>query len=143
MVFSVLAQLVGFMLDLARLLLRTDQSREVEILPLRRQLAILQRTQARPPRPTRWENLTLAVLANRLMRLCGGARARPDECLLLFEPGTVLRWHRELVRRKWTFRRAPSVGRPLTRPRVVELILRLAHENPRWGYPRIHGKLAK
>ena len=138
-----LAQLLGFLLDLGRVLLGSDQRKEVEILLLRRQLAILQRTQARPPRLTRVEKLTLAVLAHRLVRLCGGARARLDACLLLFRPDTVLRWHRDLVRRKWTFRRAPGVGRPLTSPQVVELILRLAHENPRWGYSRIHGELAK
>jgi Homeodomain-like domain len=116
--------------------------KEVEILLLRRQLAILQRTQALPPRLTRWEKLTLAMLANRLTRLCGGARVRLDACLLLFRPDTVLRWHRDLVRRKWTFR-PPPLGRPPTSPEVVELILRLAQENPRWGYSRIHGELTK
>jgi putative transposase len=143
MVFSVLAQLVGLLLDVTRLLLRTDQSKDVEILLLRRQLAILQRTRARPPRLARWETLTLTVLATRLTRLCGGARARLDGCLLLFKPDTVLRWHRDLVRRKWTFQSLPRAGRPPTSPEVVELILRLASENPRWGYSRIHGELAK
>jgi len=143
MIFSVLAQLVALLLDLGRLLLRTDQSKDIEILLLRRQLAILQRTQARPPRITRGEKLTLAVLANRLTRLCGGAHARLDACLLLFRPDTVLRWHRGLVRRKWTVRVQPRVGRPPTSPEVVELILRLARENPRRGYSRIHGELAK
>ena len=143
MIFSVLAQLVELLLDFGRLLLRTDQSKEVEILLLRRQLAILQRTQARPPRLTRWEKVTLAVLASRLTRLCGGARARLDACLLLFKPDTVLRWHRDLVRRKWTFRCQPRAGRPPTSPEGVELIRRLAQENPRRGYSRIHGELAK
>ena len=117
MIFSVLAQLVGLLLDLGRLLMRADQSKDVEILLLRRQLAILQRTQARPPRLTRWEKLTLAVLANQLMRLCGGARARLDACLLLFRPDTVLRWHRDLVRRRWTFQPQPHVAarRPVRR----------------------------
>ena len=73
MFFSVLAHLVGLLLDLGRLRIRTDQSKDVEVLLLRRQLAILQRTQARPPRLTRWEKLTLAVLATRLTRRCGGA----------------------------------------------------------------------
>lgn len=131
MIFSVLAQLVALLHDLGRLLLRTGQSKDVEILLLRRQLAILQRTQARPPWITRWEKLALAVLATRLTRLCGGARARLDACLLLFRPDTVLRWHRDLVRRKWTFRAQPRMGRPPTSPEVVELILHLAKENPR------------
>ena len=133
MIFSVLAQLVELLLDLGRLRMRTDQSKDIEILLLRRQLATLRRTQARPPRLTRGEKLALAVLAARLRRLCGGARAHLDACLLLFKPDTVLRWHRDLVRRKWTFRCQPRTGRPPTSPGVVELILRLAEENPRWG----------
>jgi len=143
MFFSVLAQLVGVFLDLGRLGMRTDQSKDIEILLLRRQLAILQRTQPRPPRLTRWEKLSLAVLTVRLTRLCGGAHARLAGCLLLFKADTVLRWHRELVRRKWTFRGARRVGRPATSSEVMGLILRLAQENPRWGYSRIHGELVK
>jgi putative transposase len=143
MFFSVLAQLVGMLLDLGRLLVRTDQSKDVEILLLPRQLAILQRTQTRPPLLTRWEKLTQAVLASRLTRLCGGGRARRDAYLLLFKPDTILRRHRELVRRKWTFRCTCRTGRLATSPEVVRLILRLAQENPRWDYSRIHGELVK
>ena len=134
MFFSALAQPVELLLDLGRMLMRTDQSKDIEILLLRRQLPILQRTHARPPRLTRGEKLALAVLAARLRRLCGGARARLDACLLLFKPDNVLRWHRDLVRRKWTFRCQARRGRPPTSPEVVELILRLARENPKWGY---------
>jgi putative transposase len=83
------------------------------------------------------------VLTNRLIRVCGGARTRLDACLLLFRPDTVLRWHRDLVRRKWTFRCRRHTGRPPTSPEVVDLILRLAQENPSWGYSRLHGELAK
>jgi len=60
-----------------------------------------------------------------------------------YKPETVLRWHRDLVRRKWTFRRLPQTGRPPTGPDLADLILRLAQENPRWGYSRSHGELAK
>lgn len=58
-------------------------------------------------------------------------------------PQTLLRWHRELVARKWTYRRRPSGGRPPLGEDICELILRVADENPRWGYVRIHGELAK
>lgn len=71
------------------------------------------------------------------------ARARLDACLLLFKPDTVLHGHRDLVRRTWTFRSQPRAGRPPTSPEMVELIVRLANENPRWGYSRSHGELAK
>jgi hypothetical protein len=142
MFFSVLAQVVSFLLALVALPCRSCRDKDLEILVLRHQLAILRRTQPRPVRPTRWEQLVLAVLAARLTRLGGGTRARLSECLLLFTPDTVLRWHRGLVRRKWTFARR-SCGRPRTDPYLVALILRLACENPIWGYSRIHGELNK
>jgi hypothetical protein len=62
---------------------------------------------------------------------------------LLVTPATLLRWHRELIRRRWTY---PGGGRPGRRPlepAVVELVLRLARENPRWGYLRIVGECRK
>src|SRR2546422_11765148 len=60
----------------------------------------------------------------------------------LVTPATLLRWHRELVRRRWTYAREPRVRRSLD-PAVVELVLRLAREKPRWGYVRICGECAK
>jgi transposase InsO family protein len=56
-------------------------------------------------------------------------------------PGTVLRWHADLVKRRWTFKRTHP-GRPPTRPTIRELVLRMAAENPWWGYRRIAGELA-
>lgn len=58
-------------------------------------------------------------------------------------PQTLLRWHRELVRRKWTFGRRSVGGRPPISDEVRELILRMGRENPRWGFIRIRGELAK
>ena len=58
-------------------------------------------------------------------------------------PQTLLRWHRELVRRKWTYRRESAVGRPANPDEVRQLILRMGRENPRWGCLRIRGELAK
>jgi hypothetical protein len=63
--------------------------------------------------------------------------------MLIFRPDTVLRWHRHLVRRKWTFRRKGNPGRPKIPPELEALIVRLAKENQRWGYEKIQGELLK
>jgi hypothetical protein len=55
-------------------------------------------------------------------------------------PRTLLRWHADLVKRRWTYPK-PELGRPLTRPTIRALVLRLAAENPAWGYRRITGEL--
>ena len=143
MVFFVLATLLSWCIDLGTLRFQSDRDKELEILLLRRQLAILQRTQPRPPRLSRWEKLGLAVLVSKLRSLPTATRSRVRESLQLFTPATVLRWHRELVRRKWTFRRQRAPGRPPISAELEQLILRLARENPRWGYRRIAGELAK
>jgi hypothetical protein len=61
----------------------------------------------------------------------------------LFKPDTVLKWHRDLVRRKWTFSKRPTGGKPATDPQLQTLLLQLAHENPTWGYSKIQGELLK
>ncbi len=86
------------------------------------------------PRYTPTDRLVLATLARMLPRERWSA--------FLVTPATLLRWHRELVRRRWTYAREPRVQRGLD-PAVVELVLRLARENPRWGYLRICGECAK
>jgi hypothetical protein len=143
MFFALIAQLVSFLLALVALRCRADPDKDLEILLLRHQPAILQRTQPRPVRSTPWEKLVLAVLAARLVRLCGGAHSRLLACLVLFTPDTLLRWRRDLVRRRWNFAGRRRVGRPATDPAVVILVLRLAHENPSWGYSSIHGELVQ
>jgi putative transposase len=60
-----------------------------------------------------------------------------------FSPDTILCWHRQLVAEKWDYSdRRRRVGRPRVRPEIVELVLRMARENPTWGYDRIQGALA-
>src|SRR5579859_2387092 len=134
MVFAALARLLAVLIDLVTTVWRSDREKDLEILLLRRQLAILQRAQARPPRLSRWEKLGLAVLAAKLGGLSSAGRARLRESLLLFKPETVLGWHRALVRRKWTFRHRRAAGRPRIDIELEHLIVRLAEENPRWGY---------
>jgi hypothetical protein len=66
----------------------------------------------------------------------------PPRQELIVTPQTLLRWHRELIRRRWTQSNQPS-GRPPVERRIRQLVVRLARENPRWGYPRIAGELLK
>ena len=71
-----------------------------------------------------------------------GSSPRARRRGLIVTPQTLLRWHRDLVRRRWT-QSNQRLGRPPVERRVRELVLRLARENPRWGYPRIAGELLK
>ena len=143
MTFAVLAHLFSALLDFLRLFGRSDQEKDLEILLLRQQLRILQRTRTRPPRLSWWEKVPLAMLAGKLVQRAKHSRARLSQSLLLFTPETVLRWHRDLVRRKWTFRHQPAAGRPRIAAELEALIVRLARENPRWGYGKIEGELRK
>ena len=143
MLWFVLLHLIGFVVDLFTATRCTDRDKDVEILLLRHQLQLLQRERPRPARLSRWEKLTLAVLTAKLMHLAAGPRARLDQVLLLFKPETVLKWHRGLVRRKWTIRRAGAGGRPAVPAEVEALVVRLVRENASWGYRRIQGELIK
>jgi putative transposase len=112
---------------------RSELAKDVELLVLRHELAVLRRQH---PRPT-LSPADRALFAG-LVRLLPRSR----RVGLVVSPGTVLRWHRELVRRKWA---QPQVrcGRPSVDADVLRLVLRLATENPRWGYQRIVGELRK
>jgi putative transposase len=112
---------------------RSDLAKDAEILALRHQLAVLRRQAGRPRlRPA--DRALLAALA----RLLPGPRRHG----LLVTPQTLLRWHRDRIRRRWT-QPARGPGHPPVERRARELVLRLARENPRWGYTRIAGELLK
>ena len=112
---------------------RDPFAREVELLALRHELAVLRRQQSRPRlRPA--DRAFLAALA----RLLPHDRRRG----LLVTPQTLLRWHRDLVRHKWT-QPTRGRGRPPLKLQVRQLVVRFARENPRWGYQRIAGELQK
>jgi transposase InsO family protein len=142
MFWSAIAHLVALLIDLVAARRQSDCAKDLEIVVLRHQLRVLQRRQ-RQPRLARWERLTLALLAAKLRDLTVHAGQRWTRSVLLVTPETLLRWHRDLVRRKWTFRGRRGAGRPPTDEKLAALIARLARENPRWGYARIQGEVAK
>jgi putative transposase len=113
---------------------RDDGAKDLEILVLRHQLRVLQRTAGRPK---------LRTMDRMLLAATSRAIPRDRWVAFLVTPATLLRWHRELVRRKWTHRRTGRPGRPPIDPELRALIHRLARENPRWGCVRIGGELRK
>jgi putative transposase len=120
-----------------RLARRQGAWKDGEILLLRHQFAVLQRRQLRRPRLTWADRALIATLAGVI------PKARRAGLRLLVTPDTLLRWHRDLLRRRWAARsRTGHSGRPGTRRDIRGLVLRLAGENPGWGYRRIHGELA-
>jgi putative transposase len=132
LVVSVLYLLFRRALAVAALRFRSREFKELEIVVLRYELAVLRRQVARPRLDER-DRVFLAAAS----RLLGGA-SRPS---FFVRPETLLGWHRHLVRRRWTYAgRRP--GRPSVLAETRELVLRLARENPRWGYQRIVGELA-
>ena len=141
--WAILTHLAGFVVDLAVGARRTEDAKDLEIALLRQQVRLLLRRSSRPPRLSRWEKLTIAVLVAKLGHAAADSRGLLARAVLLVRPETVLRWHRELVRRKWTYRRRAVGGRPPLLAEVEAVLLRLAAENPRWGYGRLQGELAK
>jgi putative transposase len=121
-----------------RLARREETWKTAEILILRHQLAVLQRQQ--PPRRPNLDWADRALLATLLAVI---PKERQHMLRLLVTPDTILRWHRDIVRRRWAARsNRGKTGRPATRRNITALVLRLARENPGWGYRRIHGELA-
>jgi len=110
---------------------RATADAELEIAVLRHQIAVLRRQVKRPV----YRSSDRAFLA-------AASRLLPREAWrsFLVRPETLLRWHRQLVARKWTRAHRPP-GRPAIDSETRSLLLRLARENPRWGYQRIKGEL--
>jgi transposase InsO family protein len=128
--FSLCYRVLRWVLQLATLRFRSTDFKELEIVVLRHELAILRRP-SRRPRMT-WTDRIFLAAASRLL-----PRARWRSFCLT--PATLLAWHRRLVAKRWTYLR--RAGRRPIRHEIRELVLRLARENPRWGYQRIVGEM--
>jgi putative transposase len=131
LVWSFVYFVVRNLFALVWLLGRPRRSKELEILVLRHELAILRR-RAAPPKLTRADRALLAALSRSLPRAAWTS--------FPVKPDTLLRWHRQLVARRWTYSHARA-GRPPLESSLRTMILRLARENPHWGYRRIAGEL--
>jgi putative transposase len=130
---SFLYRLVRRVAELLRIHRMDGAAKDAEILVLRHQLAVLSRQVARPG--FSWSDRALIATLAKLV-------PRERWAAFLVTPETILRWHRAVVRRRWTYpHRGP--GRPSLPDGTVELIVRLARENSRWGYLRIVGELKK
>ncbi|MCW2719831.1 integrase core domain-containing protein [Pseudonocardia sp.] len=126
--YLIVSRLLGWLVLLAR----TDADKDIEILVLRHQLAVLNR-QTRRARISWADRALIAALVHRL--------PRHRRISLLVTPATILRWHRKLAASCWTTNhRRP--GRPPIPAGLRALAVRLATENPSWGYRRVHGELA-
>jgi transposase InsO family protein len=135
MLLSIVTTLVRNLITVPAAVLRSRVAKDAEVLALRHENAVLRRQIAR----VRYEpadRVWLAALSRLIPR---------NRWLQVFAvtPTTLLRWHRELIARKWTFTRHHRPGRPSTTPTIKQLILRLARENSSWGHRRIQGELAR
>ena len=120
-----------------RLSRRSSAWKDAEILLLRHQIALLERHGAARPKLTWADRALIAAL------LAVVPRPRRAGLRLPATPATILRWHRDLVKRRWAAKSRPkSPGRPCRHPTVTRLVLRMARDNEHWGYRRIAGELA-
>ena len=143
MVWFIIIHIFSMLVEFIGIGCLSEQEKDLEILILRHQLDIVERKQKTPIKPNQVEKMTLAVLTGKLKQITNRSTNQLRDTLRIFKPATVLKWHRELVRRKWTQEHKNKGGRPRIDQEMEDLIVRLANENSRWGYGKIEGELLK
>jgi len=123
MVWFFISLIISTILDLITISLQSTLEKDLEILVLRQQLSILQRKHDSPIRPNRVEKLTLSILTVKLKKLTNKTANQLKSVIRIFQPETVLRWHRQLVRKKWTYHRVNKGGRPSISKELENLIV--------------------
>lgn len=139
----ILAHIFSSLLSMIQVSRLSDQDKDLEVIILRHQLAVMTRLHAKPAKPNRVEKMTLAVLTTKFKRSKNRTAHQLRSVIRIIQPETALRWQRELVRRKWTYEQKNKGGRPRIHQEKENLIVRLAKENLRWGYGKIEGELLK
>jgi putative transposase len=129
MPFALLFATFALIFDLLYALTRRQRDLAIEVVVLRQQVRMYQRKARRAPRLARWDKVLLAAIVTRYRAVASA--------IVIVQPETVLRWHREIVRRKWAYGNTPQRGRPTIPADTVDLIVRLARENRAWGYGKL------
>ena len=143
MLWFVVMHLFSTLLDLIKIGRLSEDDKDLEILLLRQQLGIAERKLHKPVRASRVERLTLAAVTTKLKSSSNRTIEQLRQIIRIFQPETVLGWHRQLVKRKWTYNPSGRGGRPRIDQELERLVVRLAQDNHDWGYDRIEGELAK
>jgi len=143
MVLFLIDHIFSTLISLIRVSRLSENDKDLEIVILRHQLDIMTRKQKQPVRPNRAEKVTLAELTAILKQSTKRSVRQLGGVIRIVRPETAIRWHRELVRRKWTYQRNNKGGRPRIHQGTKSLIVRLAKENIRWGCGKIEGELLK
>ena len=124
----ILSHIFSTILSLIQVGRLSDKDKDLEVIILRHQLAVMTRLHAKPVKPNRAEKMTLAVLTKKLRQSKNHSTNQLRCVIRIIQPETVLRWQRELVRRKWTYKQTNKGGRPRIRQEKESLIVRLAKE---------------
>ncbi len=142
MFFRIVLFIWEFVLDVSAVSRMTEDEKDIEILLLRQQM-IIERKQERGPHIPRWQKVPLVALVLRLKQEAHHSQQALKESMRLFKPATVIGWHREIVRRKWTYQQKRQSGRPRIDAELEQCILRVAQDDPGLGYDKLKGELRK